>query len=303
MTHRPASPIELQMATGSEPGSMVTKRASRRKAADPAVSPQRAAKPRPRGSTLSVTVATQRSGTKLLGNCLNAGVKVRSLGEVFHQEASPVYAFGSYLTRQPTLTQDFALGRTWELLDRYTLELSAIAPYVHFDLMYGNLSYLAPLWLSRSSGLPMLDYLMSRSVGIVHLTRDPADTYISGIVARCTTIYHSSVDVGAVATEVSDSDIRQAMLAEPFSAYLEQTLRSREAVRQTLVGYPYALELDYQGLVDRDGFLTRGAREQLATVLTNGDDPRWLQVAPTSMRRPQVDDSIYERVRERLERT
>jgi hypothetical protein len=294
----PISPIQQQPVTDSEPKAVTPKRpASRRPTVSKAVLHEVPKAP-PRKSTVSVTVATQRSGTKLLGDCLNAGVKVRSLGEVFHQDASPVYSFASYLLRQPTLVQDIGLGRTWELLDRYTLELSRIAPYIHFDLMYGNLSYLAPLWFSRSTGLPMVDYLISRDVSVLHLVRDPVDTYVSSIVARCTAVYHSTVESGYAKAKIPVSSIKQAMLAEPFSEYLDQTMRSREAVKRSLMGYPHVLELDYAQLLGRDGFLVRDVRESLASLLTNGDDPQWLQVRPTDIRRPKVDPEIYQHVRD-----
>lgn len=255
-----------------------------------------AAPPR-RPSTISVTVATQRSGTKVLGACLNAGVRAKSLGEVFHSSASAMVSLAGFLRRYPDLGQEIALGRTWDLLDRYTLELSQLAPYVHFDVMYNNLNFLAPLWHQDPVGFPMLGYLRSRNVAIVHLVRDPLETYVSGIVAEFTDVYHKVGDRASKVFTPDQGKLETLVARRPFEAYRNDVRAFRDRVRNQLQGYPFALELDYHEILGKDGILRADTRTRLAALLLNGEDPRWLQVLPSPLTRPDVPTSLYDQVR------
>jgi hypothetical protein len=250
----------------------------------------------PRPSTLAVTIATQRSGTKLLGNCLNAGLRMRSFGEVFHESAAAMVSWAGFLQRAPNLWSDLALGKGWNLLDQYTLELSRLASYVHFDVMYNNLHYFAPLWHMSPRGLPMLDYLQSRSVAIVHLVRDPLDTYVSTIMAEYTSTYHVMGSLVSKDSKRFNGDLMELVQRRPFTRFSSDLTRTRDAVREQLRGYPFAMEIDYRDLIGSDGFLQPGTRQSLARLLLNGEDPKWLQVLPSSMDRTPKPKEIQEQL-------
>lgn len=250
----------------------------------------------PRPSTMAVTIATQRSGTKLLGNCLNAGVRARSFGEIFHESAATMVSWASFLQRVPDLPSELALGKSWALLDRYTLELSRLAPYVHFDVMYSNLHYLAPLWHTSPRGLPMLDYLQSRSVAIVHLVRDPLDTYLSSVLAEYTSTYHVMGDHASVDPKRYAGELKELVDRRPYARYVSELAQVRSQIREQLRDYPHAVEIDYRDLIGQDGFLQPNTRNRLAALLLNGEDPRWLQILPASIDRTPHPKALREKL-------
>lgn len=274
-----SGPPEAKPKVGNSRGRQksVAKPASQTRQAPPVV--------RPRPSTLAVTIATQRSGTKLLGNCLNGGLRARSFGEVFHESAAAMVSWASFLQRAPDLSNELSLGKTWALLDRYTLELSRLVPYAHFDVMYSNLHYFAPLWHTSPRGLPMLDYLQSRSVAIVHLVRDPLETYLSSIMAEFTSTYHVVGNHVSTDSNRFTGDLKQLVESRPYARYASELAQVRDRVREQLRDYPFTVEIDYRDLVGGDGFLQPGTRSQLAGLLLNGEDPKWLQILPASMER------------------
>ncbi|BDG70671.1 hypothetical protein [Roseomonas fluvialis] len=197
-----------------------------------------------------VTIATQRSGTKFLCGCLNAGTLVRSVAECF-QPGEPRRLFPTFLAgwfaRHPEF--DFRSAHMHALLGAFLDEMLARSdrPILHFDVMYNNLGGFSGAWAwpPPGGGSLIAAVLRARNLPIIHLVRDsPAECHASTLIAEHRGWHRR--------TALAEPDAALRLVAEPRRAAREirAILDARDFVRRTFRRHPRLLELRYPDFID-----------------------------------------------------
>lgn len=215
-----------------------------------------------------VTVATQRSGTKFLGACLNAGDAVRSFSEPFKPPppASPFPAFAiDWMARQ----SGFAFRDTEiaAMLDAFLDSLAADAAtqgrIAHLDVMYNNLGAFTGAWTwpVRPGGESTLcRVLRTRGAAVVHLVRDSlADCVASTLIAEQRG-YHRRSPLPA-----GDGALRLTADLAAAERQMRDILAARAFVRRAFRGHAAWLELAYPDFIEGQALAPRAAA-QLASL-------------------------------------
>jgi LPS sulfotransferase NodH len=213
-----------------------------------------------------VTIATQRSGTKFLGACLNAGDAVRSFGEPFKPPPpdSPFPAFAiDWMARRPGFA--FRDTEIAAMLDAFLDSLAAAAAtqgrLAHLDVMYNNLGAFTGAWTwpVRPGGESTLcRVLRARGAGVIHLVRDSlAESVASTLIAEQRG-YHRRTplppDQGALRIT---ADLAAA------ERQMRDILAARAFVRRAFRGHGAWLELAYPDFIAGQA-LAPGAAARLA---------------------------------------
>lgn len=209
---------------------------------------------------LLVTIATQRSGTKFLAGCLNAGAAVRSFGEPFKPGASgsPFAPFAlAWMARQPGFA--FRNGEMAALLDAFLDSLAERAAaegrVAHLDVMYNNLGAFAGAWtgpVHPRGNSPVCRVLRARGAGIVHLVRDSLAECVASTLIAEHRGYHRSTPVGT-----AEAGLRIAADLAAAERQMRDILAARAFVRHAFRGD--AVELDYPGFIDGDALAPAAA--------------------------------------------
>lgn len=196
-----------------------------------------------------VTIATQRSGTKFLGHCLNAGSVVRSLGECF-QPGGPDRSFPRFLSgwfsAHPEF--DFRAAHIQALLDGFLDELLARCdrPVLHLDIMYNNLGAFSAAWSwpPPGGGSALVALLRRRGAAIIHLVRDSAAECHASTLIAGQRGYHrrSALDAGEEALRL-EADLQRA------GREIRAILDARDFVRRAFRGHARLLELHYPDFI------------------------------------------------------
>jgi hypothetical protein len=232
-----------------------------------------------RNNSCCVTISTQRSGTKLLGNCFNKGTEVLSLGELFHNQSLSPVAFRHFAQHRGDFAAKYSVGSIFELLDAYFSELQVLYTCVHLDVMYSNLAFLSPLWWDKPGKLPLLDYFRSRNFAVIHLVRSPLECYASIVNAETSGKYHRTADgdlTGGRGETKGHTDLDKSVAA--FREYEETTSAFRNIVDAAFEGYQFYCRLDYESMLDEEeGMLSKDARVLISSVIQNGCSPWDLQ--------------------------
>jgi hypothetical protein len=213
-----------------------------------------------------VTLATQRSGTKFLGHCLNAGALVRSMGECF-QPGDPDRPFPRFLAgwfaAHPEF--DFRGAQIQALLDGFLDALLAGCdrPVLHLDVMYNNLGAFSGAWSwpPPGGGSALVALLRRRGAAIIHLVRDSAaESHASTLIAAQRGYHRSSaLRAGEEALRL-EADLRRA------GREMRAILDARDFVRRAFRGHPRLVELRYPDFIDGQG-LAPQARAAIAALL------------------------------------
>jgi hypothetical protein len=255
-----------------------------------------------RNSNISITLATQRSGTKLLGNCFNNGSELLSLGEIFHDNSIGMHSFSSFSKNYEKFLEFYTKGKIFDLLDHYFNELILIKKSIHFDLMYNNLNFFSPLW-SESLYFPaFFDYIKSRNICIFHLSRDVIDTYVSLLVANKSSSFHylQSADKLRSQDQIQDFNTDFSLLdLNDFRFYAKNVNYQRNLVREFFDGYKYYLDIDYSNLINSSGFLNSNISIAIASTLDNNIQPENLQNKPVDLVK-NLDENIFIELKEYL---
>lgn len=197
-----------------------------------------------------VTIATQRSGTKFLAGCLNAGTLVRSITECF-QPGDPRRLFSGFLhawfARHPEF--DFRPAQMHELVGAFLDDMLARSdrPVLHLDIMYNNLGAFSGAWAWPPPGGDSLiaALLRARKLPIIHLVRDSAaQCHASTLIAEHRGWHRS--------TALAGPDAALRLVAEPTRATREirAILDARDFVRRSFRRHPRMLELRYPDFID-----------------------------------------------------
>lgn len=221
--------------------------------------------PRP----ILVTIATQRSGTKFLGACLNGGALVRSYGEPFKPPPpdSPFPAFAAgWIAGHPGFA--FRGTEVAAMLDGFLDSLADRAAaggrIAHLDVMYNNLGAFTGAWTwpDRAGGdSPLCRVLRTRGAKVVHLVRDSvADCVASRLIAERRG-YHRRPG-----QPEPDGALRLAIDLDAAEREMRDILAARAFVRRAFRGYPHVVELAYPDFIAGSG-VDAAARARIAGLL------------------------------------
>jgi hypothetical protein len=215
-----------------------------------------------------VTIATQRSGTKFLGACLNAGDVVRSFGEPFQPSpaGSPFAAFAiDWMGRCPGFS--FRGGEMAAMLDAFLDSLAARAAaegrIAHLDIMYNNLGAFTGAWTwpVRPGGESTLGrVLRARGAAIIHLARDNLAECVASTLIAERRGYHR----GAPLTP-EDGALRLTADLVAAGRQMRDILAARAFVRRVFRGHAPLVELAYPDFID-GARLASVAEAQIATL-------------------------------------
>lgn len=221
--------------------------------------------PRP----ILVTIATQRSGTKFLGACLNAGALVRSFGEPLKPPppASPFPPFAAgWIAAHP----GFAFRGTEVaamldgFLDSLVNQAMAMGRSAHLDIMYNNLGAFTGAWTwpVRAGGdSPLCRVLRARGARVLHLVRESvADCVASRLIAEHRG-YHRRRG-----QPQPDRALRFAIAPGPAEREMRDILAARAFVRRAFRGYPGMAELAYPDFIAGNG-IAAAARARIAGLM------------------------------------
>lgn len=235
-------------------------------------------------SNICVTIATQRSGTKLLGNCFNAGTEILALGELFHDQSTSPLSFKRFVSAYSGFAEMYSMGRLFDVLDSYFDELRGLYKNVQFDLMYSNLYFGGPLWWDDPSKLPILEYFISRQFAVIHLIRNVTDTYVSLVNAQLTGSYHETADgITSTPVEYPEFSPEYGDILSKYEAYARNTLKYRGAVAEYLKEYPYACAIDFEDMLSKQGVLTNDVKTRIAAAIQNISRPGDIQINPVNL--------------------
>lgn len=233
-----------------------------------------------------VTIATQRSGTKFLGHCLNAGRLVRSLGECF-QPGDPRRLFPGFLAgwfaRHPDF--DFRSAHINDLLGAFLDHLQAgiDRPVLHIDIMYNNLGGFAGAWAWPPPGgaSQLATLLRARNLPIIHLVRESAaECHASTLIAERRGWHRRSA--------LTEPDLALRLEADPKRAArdIRNILDARDFVRRSFRRHARWLELRYPDFIEGQ-VLAPAARAGIAKLL---DLPEDAPVAGAAELQPTAPD-------------
>jgi len=197
---------------------------------------------------LIATITTQRSGSKLVSSMLGTNPFILTTGEVFSPD-------------NPTLSPNFhgfinnigylnALSReSFALLDEFFLFLlrSSGKPILHFDLMY-NQFYIPTISWSQTFEIPIIAYLKERNSLIIHLERNPIDTFLSQELL----IHQLSTDPSAPSHAINNNDAKvnhdkyfQPSL-EAIDKFIEFQRFWTSTMSQSLCDYTWKTRLQFE---------------------------------------------------------
>jgi hypothetical protein len=114
------------------------------------------------------------------------------------------------------------------------------------------------------------NYFKTRQFAVIHLIRDPVDSFVSLIMANITGQFHQynsahSENIFTSSFELTD-DIIQTTLND-YATYHRKILLERSIVKNAFLGYPYFSQIDYSDLFGSPGWLSDNARVVIADIV------------------------------------
>jgi len=188
---------------------------------------------------LIATIATQRSGTKLLGSLFRSGAVVTSFGEIFIPSEKFAGAFNSFIQTSDSNILSYAND---DILDLYFRQFS---PWrvAHFDLMFNQIEIPSLSWHEHAhSGI--YGYLQSRNAVVIYLDRDLFETYVSMRYLQ---------QKGGLAHRFAGSRNFEQLTGlkldtEDFFKYCQRVCSHRMRLRDAMDDCDYYYELNYSEL-------------------------------------------------------
>jgi hypothetical protein len=232
---------------------------------------------------LIATISTQRSGTKLLSQCFNAGTLVSSFGEVFNPDGFQIGGFRDFLEAK---SREICKGHDG-FLKAYFEQFEHIRRIFAVDMMFNQLEIPTVTW-NPHPNFGYFGYLQAVGAVVISLERDPFDSFISmkflqnagGVAHR-----YSEADKFGDLTEVLTLD--EAELVQ----YRDRVLWHRANLIATMAGNPYFYRLHYNTLAQtlaipsdlRDLICQRAAEMGIAA------NPNEVQLQPPRILPSNVD--------------
>lgn len=205
---------------------------------------------------LLVTIATQRSGTKFLAACLNAGAAVRSFGEPFKpgppDSDFPAFAIG-WMGAQPGFA--FRNAEMAALLDAFLDSLAARAAaegrIAHLDVMYNNLGAFSGAWtlpVNPGGDSPICRVLRARGAGVIHLVRESLAECVASTLIAEQRGYHRTTPLGE-----AEGELRLTADLVAAERRMRGILAARAFVRRAFRRHVAYLELAYPDFIEGQG--------------------------------------------------
>lgn len=195
-----------------------------------------------------VNICNQRTGSKFLGSCLRAGAALIPLGELFNPDAGSALTFWSWLAGRGS--RFFGNGISRHSLDEFFGEIYRQVGPFYFDLMYNQISAIAPSWHDQF-GFFILRYLRERGANIIHTERSPEDIYVSLARLAKTGIPHVRAD----STRIWAEDPKDEVNVSDMEHFKSNYLQWRDAVNRELSGYDRCFHLTFSHLISTNDFL------------------------------------------------
>lgn len=205
---------------------------------------------------LLVTIATQRSGTKFLAACLNAGAAVRSCGEPF-KPGPPASPFPAFAIGWMGAREGFAFrnAEMAALLDAFLDSLAAGAAaegrIAHLDVMYNNLGAFTGAWtapVNPDGDSPLCRVLRARGAGVIHLVRESLAACVASTLIAGQRGYHRTTPIGAV-----EAGLRLTADLAAAERRMREVLAARAFVRRAFRRHEGYVELTYPDFIAGQG--------------------------------------------------
>lgn len=219
------------------------------------------------GPRATLLIAQQRSGTGALGSLLGAHPRVAYLGEVFHPgDVASTSNFVNQIAHNPDDVTAYArrtdIDRLWNLfLERCARQFGKDQLIV--DIKYDNVRSLDPSFWAPDSEPFVIRLARESSMGVVWLRRANAvRTYVSGIIASRSGVWHAQVDPGE--PESVSVDPRDLI------GHLNYSRRMDNYMREVLNRGIAVVELEYADLFDASGRLSADSSSRLEALFAVG---------------------------------
>ena len=202
---------------------------------------------------LIATVSTQRSGTKLLGNCFQNGTVVTPFGEVFNPDVPQLGSFSQFMKAGGWGMTDQG-NKT--VLDAFFGQFEHICSFTSIDVMFNQVEIACVSWNDGGSPYALYSYFRDTGAVVISLVREPLDTFVSA--------KHLSL-AGGRAHRFGGEPLRQLrnntrLDESEFCRYRDRLAWHRRTLKEEMRGYDLFFELSY-------------------SELTGGQLPRWLITA------------------------
>lgn len=227
-------------------------------------------------------ISTQRSGTKLLGNCFQMGTVVTPFGEVFNPDVPQIGSFSEFMkARGPRMA---ARGNS-AVLDDFFSQFAHVCSVYAVDVMFNQLEIPCVSWNDRQIPFALYGYLRDVLAIIVSLVRNPFDSFVSmkHLHFAGGSAHHGSGDGIVALKTVLQLDENE------FLAYRDHVSWHREVLGRSMSGYEFFYELSYRDLANG------GVPESLRALIKKGAsvrgmniDPDRIQMLPPTMRPSNV---------------
>ena len=238
---------------------------------------------------LIATVSTQRSGTKLLGNCFQAGTAVTPFGEVFNPDVPHIASFHDFLRNH---NSEFAALGNDEILDRYFEGFRTIRGVFQIDVMFNQLEIAVATW-NPHPYFGLYGYLRKSNAFVIDLRRSLLDSFVSMV--------HLSSFGGAAheyqpSIEYNRHEESVELDENAFREYSASIAWHRRTLEQALSNYSSYYRLNYEELAQFEE-IPHGLREKICAAANGyGIDlvPEQIQLhRPGIYRAPKPYNEIY----------
>jgi hypothetical protein len=189
---------------------------------------------------LVVTLSTQRSGTKFLGNCFKCGTVVTPFGEVFNPDVSYIGSFFDFMAIRGS---KMLRGGNDILLDTYFKSFSDIFNISSIDIMFNQIEIPAVTWNGHGH-FSMYGYLKQAGAVIISLERSILSTYLSmkyleAFGGRAHFFRQPTENMKDGALYIDESD---------FSKYHKNIVWHRSVLKDSMGDYEFFYNLSYDDL-------------------------------------------------------
>lgn len=227
-----------------------------------------------------ITLATQRSGTKLLGNIFNCGGSAISYGEVFFPVSAKPWSFYNYMKDVARYSET----PLEEFLDAYFAQFEDLSKINHFDLMYNQVSFLTDPWTNSHSRY-IYNYFKSREFYVIQLNRSFKQTFCSEKLLEVTSTPHYRVGE----ENSQSSDIKFEVSTDEYVEYARRIRDFTNEAAAFFSGYSRFMRLEYEDIIpDEKGFILDATAVKLKVFLGMEEE---IQFKPVSLLRSRYKPS------------
>jgi hypothetical protein len=190
---------------------------------------------------LIATVSTQRSGTKLLGNCFKAGTVVTPFGEVFNPDVPHVASFHTFAKANGDLASSLGSDAA---LDAYFAGFKTICGIYQIDVMYNQLEIPISSW-NPHPYFGIYGYFRASGTVVIDLRRNVFDTFVSmKFLENCGGKAH----VYTRQETLEQGSERLLIDENEYISYRDNIFWHQSTIERAMQGYEWYYPLDYRDL-------------------------------------------------------